>query len=108
MRIHVLAEDGISLQARTYAEYRLFAALSQLVAIEHVRDASVVLRRVGDERGCDSVECSVAVSLDGSRVWRIRTTGDHAYAAINRAVDRLRTVNGSELRAGTSVERAAQ
>lgn len=39
MRIHVLAEDGISSQARTYAEYRLFAALSQLVDTEQVRDA---------------------------------------------------------------------
>jgi ribosome-associated translation inhibitor RaiA len=108
MRIHVLVEDGISPQARTYAEYRLFAALSQLVATERVNDARVILRRVSEERGGDGVSCSVTVALDGGRVWRIRTTGDHAYAAINRAVDRLRADGKVESTSVTSVEHAAQ
>ena len=95
MRIHVLVEDGISPQARTYAEYRLFTALSQLVATEQVLDARVVLRRVMQKRGCEGVSCSVTVSLDGAGAWRIRTTRDHAYAAINRAADRLRTADAS-------------
>jgi ribosome-associated translation inhibitor RaiA len=90
MHIHVLAEDGISPQARTYAEYRLFAALSQLVDTEQVRDARVVLRSAKQRRRGEGVSCTVAVALDPSGLLRVRTTGDHAYAAINRAAERLR------------------
>ena len=91
MRIHVLVEDGISPQARTYAEYRVFAALSQLLATEQVRDARVVLRHAKQKHGCEEVSCIVVVEVEEAGTVRIRTTGDHAYAAINRAVDRLRT-----------------
>jgi ribosome-associated translation inhibitor RaiA len=88
MRIRVTAAEEISPQARTYAEYRVFAALSQLVGTERVRDASVVLRRARQRWG-DGVSCTVTVALHGAAPLRIRTVDHHAYAAINRAVERL-------------------
>ena len=91
MRITVLGEDAISLQARTYAEYRVFAALTQFAEAEKVRWARVVLRRVTRKGACDSVACTVRVALDGSDSLRIRTTGENAYAAINRAIERIST-----------------
>ena len=89
MRIHVLGEDTISPQARTYAEYRVFAALTQ-VGGEKVDHASVVLRRAGRRRGCEGVSCTVTIEFGASGGVRIRTVADHAYAAINHAVERLR------------------
>ena len=44
MRIEVVGGDTISQQARTYAEYRVFAALTQFADAEKVRRARVVLR----------------------------------------------------------------
>jgi ribosome-associated translation inhibitor RaiA len=38
---------------------------------------------------CDKVACAVTVTLEPSGVLRLRSTGPHVYAAINRAVDRL-------------------
>jgi ribosome-associated translation inhibitor RaiA len=107
MRIHVLGEDTIGPQARTYAEYRVFAALTQLAYGERVRHARVVLRRATRNRGCDGVTCTVTVAFAESEPMRIRVTGDHEYAAINRAVERLRAA--SVQRADrASVERAQQ
>ena len=60
MRIEVIGEDeSIHAQARTYAEYRVFAALVR--HSQAVRGARVVLRR--DERGgtCDTVVCAVTI-----------------------------------------------
>src|SRR5688572_23099327 len=96
MRIHVLADATISQQVRTYAEYRLFAALTQLAGADQVQEARVVLRRAnrGGER--ESVTCMVTVTVVGSTPIRVRTTGDHPYAAINRAVERLRSLGASE------------
>lgn len=91
MRITVVGEDAISRQARTYAEYRVFAALAQFAETEKVRWARVVLRRVTRKGDCDTVTCTVSVALDGSDSLRIRTTGQHAYAAINRAIARIST-----------------
>ena len=88
MRIEVVGLDTINQQARTYAEYRVFAALTQFA--EKVRRARVVLRPLDGGRGCDSVACSVTVASDGTN-FRIRATGPHAYAAINSAVERIRT-----------------
>ena len=89
MRIEIIGDDSISRQARIYAEYRLFAALSQIVDTRQVRTASLVLRRGKSRRPCDGVSCTVIVELNGGEVARLRASGDHAYAAINRAVDRL-------------------
>ena len=92
MRIEVVGADAISQQARTYAEYRVFAALTQVADAERVRRARVVLRPVDRPYGCDSIACTVTVALEGSDSIRIRATGPHAYAAINRAVERIRTM----------------
>jgi ribosome-associated translation inhibitor RaiA len=97
MHIYVLGDETISSQARTYAEYRVFAALTQLAGAEQVRDARVVLRRANRTRAGEGVTCLVTVTLAGSSPLRVQTTGDHPYAAINRAVERLRSPNTSEL-----------
>ena len=59
-------------------------------AARHAR-RPVVLRHVKLGSGCDGIVCTVTVKLVGSATCRIRTTGSHAYAAINRAVERIRT-----------------
>jgi hypothetical protein len=92
MRIEVLGDDSISWQARTYAEYRLFAALSQVVDTNRVRDARLILRRTKDTAVCEGVACTVLVNVDGCQPVRLWTSGDHPYAAITRAVERLREV----------------
>jgi ribosome-associated translation inhibitor RaiA len=92
MRIEVLGSNGISPQARTYAEYRVFAALTRVTDLENIRSARVQLRQVMEEGDCESIACTVTIALKGSDSLRIRTTGPHPYAAINRAVDRIRRV----------------
>jgi ribosome-associated translation inhibitor RaiA len=88
MRIEVIGEDESSnAQARTYAEYRVFAVLAQHT--EHVRGARVVLRRDARDGTCDNVVCAVTVVLQPSGCVRTRACGGHAYAAINRAVERV-------------------
>lgn len=96
MRIQVLGDDTISQQTRTYAEYRVFAALTQLASAGEVRDARVDLRRRNRSGDGDSVTCMVTVTFAGSNPMRVRTTGDHPYAAINSAVERLRSACASE------------
>lgn len=91
MRIEVLGDGAIGPQARTYAEYRLFAVLTQLAGPHQVRRARVLLREVQPGSRCAGIACSVTVTRQGSEPIRIRTIGSHACAAINRAVHRLRT-----------------
>jgi ribosome-associated translation inhibitor RaiA len=87
-RITVVCEDdAINAQARTYAEYRVFAALARHSG--NVRRVRVVLRQMDAGETCDKVECAVTVTLEPSGVLRLRSTGPHVYAAINRAVERL-------------------
>jgi ribosome-associated translation inhibitor RaiA len=90
MHIEVIGEGTISQQARTYAEYRVFAALTQFSEADKVQRVRVLLRPVKLGSG-ESVACDVTVALAGWDSFRIRTTGPHAYAAINRAVERIRT-----------------
>jgi ribosome-associated translation inhibitor RaiA len=97
VRIEVLGGDAISPQARAYAEYRVFAALTQIRERQQVRRARVVLRSVNGGRSCDRVSCTVTVALNGLNPLRIRTIGAHAYAAINRAVERLTAIRASRV-----------
>ena len=90
MRIEVVGDDTLSQQARTYAEYRVFAALTQFADGGKVERVRVMLRAVKLGSGCEGIACTVTVALQGSDAFRIRTTGPHAYAAINRAVERIR------------------
>jgi ribosome-associated translation inhibitor RaiA len=91
MRIEVVAEGTITQQARMYAEYRVFAGMTQFLEPDKVRRVRVLLRPVKPGSGCDRIACTVTVALKGADSFRIRTTGPHAYAAINRAVERIRT-----------------
>jgi ribosome-associated translation inhibitor RaiA len=91
MRVEVVGTAQISQQARTYAEFRVFAALTRIADAEKVQGARVALRSVDRGRGCDTIACSVTVAMEGADPLRIRATGAHPYAAINRAVERLRT-----------------
>jgi hypothetical protein len=88
MRIQALSDDTISSEARTYAEYRVIAALAQ--SAQKVRYAQVILWPLNRSGTCAVVSCTVTVDLEGGGAFRIRSTGAHAYAAINRAVERLR------------------
>lgn len=90
MHIEIAGDDSISRQARAYAEYRLFAALSQCADSTQVEHAALVLCRASKGPHCDSVVCRVTVALHNGEVARFRTSGPHPYAAINRAVERLR------------------
>jgi ribosome-associated translation inhibitor RaiA len=95
-RIHVVGDDNaISSQARTYAEYRVFSALTRHAL--KFRRARVLLRPSEDHGTCDRVACAVSVALEPSGSVRVRMTGPHVYAAINRAVDRLGDVLGGQI-----------
>jgi ribosome-associated translation inhibitor RaiA len=95
-RICVVADDNaISSQARTYAEYRVFSALTRHAL--KFRSARVLLRLSEDRGTCDRVTCAVSVALEPSGSVRVRVTGPHVYAAINRAVERLSTVLGGQI-----------
>ena len=88
MRIEVIGEDASSnVQARTYAEYRVFAVLARHAS--HVRGARVVLRRDERDGTRDTVICAVTVNLEPSGSVRTRSRGRHVYEAINRAVERI-------------------
>ncbi len=87
-RIHVVGDvNATSSQARSYAEYRVFSALTRYAL--KFRRARVLLRPRQDGGTCESVTCAVSVALEPFGSLRVRSTGPHVYAAINRAVERL-------------------
>lgn len=90
MRIEIIGDESVSRQALIYAEYRLFAALSESVQTERIQRAALVLRQPAPSEG-DRTLCAITVDTDGGNLWRATTAGDHPYAAINGAVDRIRT-----------------
>ena len=73
MRIEVVGDGTISQQARTYAEYRVFAALTQFSDADKVQRVRVLLRPVKLGSGCEGIACTVTVALEGSDSFRIRT-----------------------------------
>jgi ribosome-associated translation inhibitor RaiA len=86
-RITVVGDDSINAQARTYAEYRVFAVLARHTrSVRHVR---VVLRHIDVRGTCDTVRCVAAVALEPAGSLRVRVRGPHVHAAINRAVEKL-------------------
>jgi hypothetical protein len=87
MRIEIVGDDSFARQARTYAEYRLFATLSRVVDTRRVRSAALMLRRAKGQDG--GVVCTVTIELDDAGVTRLRSYGGHPYAAINGAIERL-------------------
>ena len=66
-----------------------FRGLSQVIDTGRVRNASLVLRRAKSTRHCNGVACTVTVELNSGKVTRLRTFGEHPYAAINRAIERF-------------------
>jgi hypothetical protein len=99
MHIEIEGDESISRQARTYAEYRLFAALAPSIDDRRCTSASLVVRRARNPRRGAPVVCTVAVDLQGSGVARFRAAGAHPYEAINRAVERVRRKSWSAARA---------
>lgn len=89
MRIQVIGDDSVGRQALIYAEYRLFAALSEAVQTERIQRAVLVLRRVALDTD-DSTLCTITVEVDRGNLLHVTTAGGHPYAAINHAVDRIR------------------
>jgi ribosome-associated translation inhibitor RaiA len=89
MHIEIVGDESFDQQARAYAEYRLFDALSHVIDADQVRHARLVLRRPTHKRNGDGVSCEVILEIRDADVLRIRATGDHPYAAINRAMDRI-------------------
>jgi hypothetical protein len=107
MRIEVVGDGTISQQARTYAEYRVFATLAQSRETDSVRGVRVLLRAVKPgSRGKDTA-CTVVIAREGFAPSRVRTTGPHAYAAINRAIYRIRTTARRTRRWSTSPSEAS-
>lgn len=90
MRIEVIAEDHQ--QARTYAEYKVFAALVRHAP--QVRGARVVLQHDSNGYACNSVACAVTVAFDPAGSVRAEARGPHAFAAVNRTVERLGHILG--------------
>ena len=94
-RISVIGDKSISAQARTYAEYQVFATL-----MRHARQFRCARVLLGERDGpakADTATCSVTVTLKPFRSIRTRVTGPHAYAAINRAVERLDAALGGRV-----------
>ena len=90
MRILIIGDDSINEQTRTYADYRLFAALAQVIDTSRVQMASLRLRRVTTRRPGHSIICTIVIDLDDGDIVRLEASGEHPYAAINLGVDRLR------------------
>ncbi|MEP7117572.1 MAG: hypothetical protein ABI880_08325 [Acidobacteriota bacterium] len=83
----VSGSESITAQARSYAEYRVFAVMARHAP--RVRSVKVVLRYTEDGGARHQATCAVTVTLESASSFRIRGTGPHVYAAINRAVERF-------------------
>jgi ribosome-associated translation inhibitor RaiA len=82
MRIVVSSSgEALNQQIRSYAEYRIFSALSMR---DDVLDAHVKLRVSGDE-----VQCDVHVSLRSRGAIEARASASYAASAVDRAAARL-------------------
>ena len=90
MHIQVIGDESISRQARTYAEYRLFAALSEVFSTQRIHSAFLELTRTESPRGRPHVVCVVTIAADSGECLRIRTRDGHPSAAINSAVAKIR------------------
>jgi ribosome-associated translation inhibitor RaiA len=90
MRIEVVGDETISSQARTYAEYRVFAALTRATGMRDARSARVTLRPLNASADRGGVACTVTVLFEQSDTVQVNAIGGHPYAAINRAIERLR------------------
>jgi len=97
MRIEVVGDKTIGSQARTYAEYRVFAALTQATGTRDARSARVTLRPVNASADGGGIACIVTVLFEQSDTVRVNAIGGHPYAAINRAIERLKAAVEAEV-----------
>jgi hypothetical protein len=95
MHIEIIGEESFGPQVRSYAEYRLFAAVSQVIDTNQVRHARLVLRRAKHTRPAGAISCEVTLEIRDSDVLRIKATGDHPCAAVNRAIERITGERGA-------------
>lgn len=79
--------EALNQQIRSYAEYRIFSALS---THDDVVGADVSLLTADGE-----VRCRVHVTLSSRAAVEARTSGSYATAAIDRAAERIATLVGS-------------
>lgn len=96
MRIEVVSDKTISAPARTYAEYRLFTAVTRARGMRDARSARITLRPLNASADCGGVACTVTVLFEQSDTVRVNAIGGHPYAAINRAIERLRAAVEAE------------
>ena len=92
IRIEVVEDESGNPQARTYAEYKVFSALVRHAP--QVRGARVALRRDAAVHGCNGVACAVTVVFEPTGSVRAQGRGPHAFAAVNRTVERLGHILG--------------
>jgi ribosome-associated translation inhibitor RaiA len=87
MRVEVVDGEGLTEQARAYAEYRLFATLARFGrAVVGVR---VTINRREHRDHAHRFACSVSVQLDPSGSAIISAQGPHPHRAIDRAAGRI-------------------
>ena len=88
MRIEVIDSCGLTtVQARAYAEYRLFATLAQHARL--IRSVRVTLEQLEGKGVADGVTCAVDVVLEPSGSIRARANGLRPHGAIDRAAARI-------------------
>jgi len=85
MRVHLTGEDVvITDQLQTYVEYRFFISVARYQAL--IRAVNVTLcHNPGDAR---RFLCVVTLDLEPGEQIKIRASGAHPNAAIDRAADR--------------------
>ena len=94
MRIDVRSgNDSMTRELLAYAEYRVFVAIQALAS----RIESIAID-VQDAHGSHGAACDIRVRLLGARQVRVRSTGRHPAAAIDRAAVRLQRAMPSNVR----------
>ncbi len=90
MQIDIVGDESIDRQTRSYAEYRLFAALAPSIALGRFSRVQLALRRATGPGDGKRIECTVNVELNDRAVTRFNAAGGHPYQAVNRAIELVR------------------
>lgn len=81
------AESAAGTQARAYAEYRMFSAVSRFGT--RCSRLNVYLEEAGGERDGAQYGCAAVLDLLPAGQVRVRASAGHLYAAIDRAAESL-------------------
>jgi ribosome-associated translation inhibitor RaiA len=88
MRIDVRSgNNSLTRELLTYAEYRVFVAIQARAS--SIESIAIDVQDAIESHGAD---CDIRVRLVGARQVRVRSTGRHPAAAIDRAAVRLERV----------------